>query len=230
MVWCSMAARPWMSRASPEEPLPLEAQPGTDLAAACSSSRPRWCWSAPGWRRKRPWPGCIALRPSRPRRARRRSRQPRRPDSGRFQACGAAAGPWATFVFWWQVGHQGCGPGVWPPRPRVMAAGRACRARAVAGTPFSTGAFQLRLAVLVVACPCCPWPGHAPPPITVGRAGARSVLLCSAVAIAIEIASRLQTRSVRQKPAPSTQGLGREGDARGAGAEIWIRYASRKEG
>jgi len=191
--------------------------------SACSIIQgPRWCWSAPGWRRNGP------ARHHRPRRAgqarKRRSKSLAEPDCRPYSAwwcCWLALGHVCVLV---AVEAPGCCPRCWPPRPQGMRHGRACRARGGARDAFSL-ALQWRLRARWVALPCAlAWPrpthhrGSGP--------GGLAPACCSAVADAIEIASRLQT-VLFTKPATLTQAAGGIAVSFGGGSGSGMR-AGRK--
>ena len=171
------------------EPLPLEAQPGTDLAAGMLNLQAPLVLEVRRAGAETALARIIALvEQAQARKAPIQSLADR--IAGRFSVVVLLLAL-ATFVFWWQWGTR-----LWP---QVLAAapqghggmGGHAVLGAVAGTPFSL-ALQLAIAVLVVACPCAL--GLATPTaITVGAGlAARSGLLFRG-GDAIEIASRLQT-------------------------------------
>lgn len=171
------------------EPLPLEAQPGTDLAAGMLNLQAPLVLEVRRAGAETALARIIALvEQAQVRKAPIQSLADR--IAGRFSVVVLLLAL-ATFVFWWQWGTR-----LWP---QVLAAapqghggmGGHAVLGAVAGTPFSL-ALQLAIAVLVVACPCAL--GLATPTaITVGAGlAARSGLLFRG-GDAIEMASRLQT-------------------------------------
>jgi len=168
---------------SPENALPLEAQPhGSAPAMPQISSGPAGAGVRRAWRRNGPGPDHRPRRAG-PRRARRPIQSLADRIAGRFSGGGAACWPLASLCFLWQWGTRLVAQVVGRRGPRVMAAWRACVLGAVAGNAFFNWRFQLAIGRARGGLPC-PWAlatPHSPSPWE--RAWRLAPACCSAVAM-----------------------------------------------